>query len=224
MSKMLTEICRAKSPVALTGAGISAPSGVPTFQGSWKKRPIRDFLGRDYYVDDSIGFFELFCAMEAWCHVEPNAAHEALAAYGVPVITQNIDGLHQKAGSHQVIELHGSLRTVHCRQCGKVIMAETFCNCLRPLYEAGRQAEVDAALHCGCGALLDTDIVLYGDAVRGLAQAQAWLMDCDLLVVIGTSLETYPAAALPDFARRYGAQVIIEDEDCIRALTEQERQ
>ena len=99
MAAMLDALRAAAHPVALTGAGISAPSGVPTFQSLWKGRPIRDFLGRSYYERDPIGFFALYCAMEAWCRAEPNAAHRALAALGVPVITQNIDGLHQKAGS-----------------------------------------------------------------------------------------------------------------------------
>ena len=82
MAAMLDALRAAAHPVALTGAGISAPSGVPTFQSLWKGRPIRDFLGRSYYERDPIGFFALYCAMEAWCRAEPNAAHRALAALG----------------------------------------------------------------------------------------------------------------------------------------------
>lgn len=222
MADMLAALAAAKRPVALTGAGISAPSGIPTFQSQWKGRPVRDFLGRDFLARDPVGFFELYCQMEAWCRAEPNAAHAALAALAVPVITQNIDGLHQRAGSSQVIELHGNLRDVKCLRCGKKSSARAFADTLRPLYAAGAEAAIRAALYCGCGGRIDTDVVLYDDPVRGLERAVDWLMACDLLVVIGTSLETYPAASLPDIARQRGTRVIIEDRDCIAALTDKE--
>ena len=221
MAAMLDALRAAAHPVALTGAGISAPSGVPTFQSLWKGRPIRDFLGRSYYERDPIGFFALYCAMEAWCRAEPSAAHRALAALGVPVITQNIDGLHQKAGSKRVIELHGNLRRVFCTRCGREQNAQAFCERLRPHYAAGDDEAVRTALKCpACGGRMDTDVVLYGDAVRGLEEADALLRRCDLLAVIGTSLETYPAAALPDLARRYGARVMLENRDCLAALSD----
>jgi len=219
---MLEAIRAAARPVALTGAGISAPSGVPTFQARWKERPIRDFLGRDYFRKDPAGFFEVYCAMEAWCGTRPNAAHLALAAHRVPVITQNIDGLHQKAGSGRVIELHGNLRRVLCPACGGEWAASALCGDLRPLYENGDTEAVLRRLTCACGGRLDVDVVLYGDAVRGMDEAMELVSGCDLLVVIGTSLETYPAAMLPGFARRNGVRVMIEDRDCVAALTEQE--
>lgn len=219
MPYMLDAIRDADHPVALTGAGISAPSGVPTFTSRWKGRPVRDFLGRSYFEHDPVGFFELYCSMEAWCHAEPNAAHKALAAHGVPVITQNIDGLHQRAGSADVVELHGNLRRLLCHRCGKIIPAEAFCAALRPLYAAGDTAQIEKRLRCGCGGWIDVDVVLYGDAVRGMETAADLLGRCDLLVVIGTSLETYPAAMLPDVARQGGAKVLIESNDCIAALS-----
>lgn len=218
MPAMLTALSRAARPVALTGAGISAPSGVPTFQGHWKGRPIRDFLGRDYLERDPVGFFELYCEMEAWCDAEPNEAHLALARHGVRVITQNIDGLHQKAGSTRVIEMHGNLRRVFCPACGRLAPA-AFCETLRPLYAAGDRAGIEERLRCRCGGRLDVDVVLYGDAVRGFETAVQLVEGCDLLLVIGTSLSTYPAAMLPDYARRNGAAVLVEDRDCVAALT-----
>lgn len=221
MAQMLDAISRAKRPVALTGAGISAPSGVPTFQSQWKGRPVRDFLGRDYFRSDPVGFFELYCTMEDWCRAAPNAAHAALAREKVPVITQNIDGLHQRAGSKDVIELHGNLRNILCPKCGRVLPAESFCQALRPLYAAGDVEAIRKRLRCKCGGPLDVDVVLYGDAVRGMQEAVTLIERCDLLVVIGTSLETYPAAALPDIARRKGARVLVEDQDCIAALSGQ---
>lgn len=216
---MREAICGAKNPLALTGAGISAPSGIPTFQSRWKGRPVRDFLSRLYRENDPVGFFELFCAMEAWCGAAPNGAHLALAEAGIPVITQNIDGLHQKAGSRLVLELHGGLRMVCCLQCGKQMAAGEFCNRLRPLYQANDRQEIIKHLACGCGGYWDTDVVLYGDSVRGLDQAYDLLEACDVLLVIGTSLETYPAALMPQIARQNGARVLVENDDCILALT-----
>lgn len=220
MSQMLRALRSARKPLALTGAGISAPSGVPTFQTQWKGRPVRDFLGRDYFYKDPVGFFELFCMMESWCKAEPNAAHAALAEHKVPVLTQNIDGLHQKAGSDVVLELHGNLRNVVCPACGRISSAHELCRTLRPLYEAGDASAILRAIRCPCGERWDTDVVLYDDPVRGLEEAVDRLMDCDLLLVIGTSLQTYPAASLPDIARQRGARILVEDRDCIAALTE----
>ena len=219
MADMLTAARSAAFPVALTGAGISAPSGLPTFQADWKGRPIRDFLSREYFASDPYGFFELYCAMEAWGRAEPNAAHQALARLKLPVITQNIDGLHQKAGSSRVVELHGNLRNLLCPACGATMPAGPVCQALRPLYAAGDKSGVLRLLRCACGGALNVDVVLYGDAVRGLPEASSWLNRCDLLLVIGTSLQTYPAALLPDIARRNGARVLIEDRDCIGALS-----
>lgn len=221
---LLNAIRTAKQPVALTGAGISAPSGVPTFTSLWKGQPVRDFLSRTYRERDPVGFLELYCHMEAWCDAEPNAAHRTLACHAVPIITQNVDGLHQKAGAKRVIELHGSLRTVRCAACGRHSPARDMCRMLRPLLSSGDSEAVLSAFRCGCGGELDTDVVLYGDAVRGLSEATELLSGCDLLLVIGTSLETYPAAALPDLARRHGARVLIENTDCVAALSEKENE
>ncbi|MEG0766852.1 MAG: Sir2 family NAD-dependent protein deacetylase [Clostridia bacterium] len=222
MGQMLDALRSAAHPLALTGAGISAPSGVPTFQSLWKGRPMRDALGREDMERDPVGFFELYCAMEAWSNAQPNAAHRQLAAYHVPILTQNIDGLHQKAGSREVVELHGNLRRVFCKRCGWEGESKTLCQTLRPLYATRDTKGIERTLRCRCGAPIDMDVVLYGDAVRGLDTVDAWLSSCDVLLVIGTSLTTYPAAALPDIARQLGARVLMANEDCIAALTEEE--
>lgn len=222
MSLMLDALRAAHHPVALTGAGISAPSGVPTFQTSWKGRPVRDFLDRSYFRRDPVGFFELYCAMERWTDARPNAAHLALAARDIPVITQNIDGLHTKAGSKRIIEMHGNLRHVLCHDCGKVLPAKALCETLRPLFAAGDEKAVLRALRCACAGALDVDVVLYEDPARGLEEAVDWLMQSDLLLVVGTSLQTYPAAALPEIARERGIRVVMEDRDAVAALTEED--
>jgi len=209
----------AKHPVALTGAGISAPSGIPTFQGSWKNQPIRNFLTRDYFHSDPIGFFEIFVEMVGWCDKEPNAAHKALAALNIPVITQNIDGLHEKAGTRTVYPLHGTLHTVHCTKCGRKTLAKDLADRLAPLYEANDEKAIREALKCSeCGGWIDTDIVMYGDQVQNLYEAMRLAEQADLMLVIGTSLVTYPAAALPDIAKRRGARIIMINDDCVKAL------
>ncbi len=219
MNEIEKLVREAKSPVALTGAGISAPSGIPTFQGNWKGRPIRDFLSRDYFRAYRESFFELFIEMESWCSTEPNEAHKALAALDIPVITQNIDGLHEKAGTRIVYPLHGTLHTVHCARCGKVQMADDFARMLRPLYETGNTKAVAEALRCPeCGGFIDTDVVLYGDNIQHLQQAVELSEKADLMLVIGTSLTTYPAAAMPEIAREHGAKIILINDDCIKAL------
>lgn len=219
MSHMLQAIERARRPLALTGAGISAPSGLPTFDTTWRGQPIRAFLGRRYFKQHPVDFFELYCELEKWCDAAPNAAHRALAARQIPVVTQNVDGLHQKAGSERVIELHGNLRNLICPKCGRVYSAHAVCETIRPLYAAKDIEAVRRNLKCACGGWLDVDVVLYEDAVRGFEQAVDWLMESDLLLVIGTSLGTYPAASLPEIARKRRVLVMVEDQDCIAALT-----
>ena len=222
MTEIEKRIREARHPVALTGAGISAPSGVPTFQGTWKGRPIRDFLSRDYFEHHRMTFFELYIDMVSWCQKQPNPAHRALAEWGVPILTQNIDGLHHKAGSKTIYELHGSLRKLFCPRCGRVIEAQPFAQELKKAYEAGDYQAVGAKLRSSCSGLWETDVVLYGDAVRHLETAYRLSEQTDLMLVVGSSLTTYPAAALPDVARRNGAQVILINDDCVRRLTGQE--
>ena len=88
MNRIEKLVREAKKPVALTGAGISAPSGIPTFQGEWKDRPVRDFLTRRYYRAHPLEFFELYAEMVGWCRKPVNAAHLKLAEWGIPVITR----------------------------------------------------------------------------------------------------------------------------------------
>lgn len=221
MNPIEKQIREAKHPVALTGAGISAPSGIPTFQGNWKGRPIREFLTRSYFKRHPLEFFELYMEMVGWCQKPVNAAHLKLAEWGIPVITQNIDGLHTRAGSKHIVEMHGTLSKVCCRHCGKTMDSMAFVEKIRPAYEAGDREMMKEAIRCDCGAIFDTDVVLYDDRVRGLDEAWQLTDSCDLMLVVGTSLSTYPAALLPEEARKHGAKIIVVNEDCIRYLTEE---
>lgn len=219
MNSIERQVKAARFPVALTGAGISAPSGIPTFQGSWKGRPIRDFLTRRYFRAHPEEFFELYIEMVGWCQKPVNAAHRKLAEWGIPVITQNIDGLHTRAGSRAIIEMHGTLSQVVCRHCGKVLAAVDFVEKVRPAYEEGDRAAQNRAIRCECGHIFDTDVVLYDDSVHGVEEAWSLAEKCDLMLVVGTSLTTYPAAMLPEIAARKGAKIILVNDDCIRQLT-----
>ncbi|MBQ2955633.1 MAG: NAD-dependent protein deacylase [Clostridia bacterium] len=219
MNPIEKKVREAKHPVALTGAGISAPSGIPTFQGTWKNQPIRDFLTREYAENDPIGFFELFVDMVKWCDKEPNPAHKALAMLDIPVITQNIDGLHEKAGTKTVYPLHGTLHTVHCTACGKKRSSKEFAAELKELYDEGDRQKIMEGLRCPeCGGWIDTDVVLYGDSIHHLYDAMRLSEQADLMLVIGTSLITYPAAALPQIAKNGGAEIILINDDCVKAL------
>lgn len=222
MNDLKRLIKSSRYPAALTGAGISAPSGIPTFQGSYKGRPLRDYLTRDYMEDHPIDFFDLYCDMVKWCEKEPNLAHYALKELNVRVITQNIDGLHAKAGSTDALEMHGSLRFVLCHGCGWREDSAEFAARYREARAQGDKA-ARHALRCPvCGEAIDTDVVLYSDAVRHLSEAIDIASSCDLFLVIGTSLVTYPAAGLPDVARQSGAKVIMINDDCIKAFSDEE--
>ncbi len=218
MNELREKIRAARYPAALTGAGISAPSGIPTFQGSYRGKPLRTYLTREYMRAHPLEFFDLYCEMVGWCQKSPNAAHYALSELNVRVITQNIDGLHARAGSTDAIEMHGSLRFVLCPRCGWQQDSAEFARRFRA---AHGDEQARAVLRCPeCGARIDTDVVLYSDAVRHLDEAVDIAQRSDLFLVIGTSLVTYPAAELPNIARQAGAQVIIINDDCIAAFRE----
>jgi NAD-dependent deacetylase len=130
-----------------------------------------------------------------WREARPNPAHEALARGGVRVITQNIDGLHQEAGSRFVLEVHGNLRQLICLHCGALYPAHV--------------AETNALPSCpSCSGLLKPDIVLAGEEVRHIATAADWVGSADLLLVIGTSLEMKPVCDLPPICEGRNVPVI----------------
>ena len=200
--------------VAFTGAGISTESGIPDYRGPggvWERNAIPTLEGfrgdpavRRAYWD---GRRERYPAMLA---VAPNAGHRALveldrAGRLQAIITQNIDGLHQKAGSNpdRVIELHGSTHTVRCLDCGRRWAA--------PVVQARLAAgeSVPTCLHCG--GPLRAATVLFGEALpdAALRLAAAAARSCDLFLVVGSSLVVNPAARLPGLAKRAGAVVAI---------------
>lgn len=209
-------IRRAGKVVALTGAGISTDSGIPDFrgpQGLWTKDPKAERLATlQAYVDDKdvrVTAWRLRLEHPVW-RAAPNKAHSALAALEhkgklETVITQNIDGLHQKAGSSQesVVEIHGTIREVVCLGCGERAP-------MHNALERVRAGEADPSCRT-CGGILKSATISFGQKLveRDLRRAQLAARTCDVFLSVGTSLLVYPAAALPRIALANGARVVI---------------
>ncbi len=200
----------ARHAVALTGAGVSTPSGIPDFRGPmglWK-RVDPEVFSIDYFLSEPSEPWRVFAHLyEEMSGVKPNPAHYALAALeeaGVlkAVITQNIDGLHQAAGSRRVIEIHGS--TVHavCLDCGYRI----------PLSEAVEEARRRGVPRCPrCGGLLKPDVTFFGEPLpeKALREALDLAWNSDVMLVAGSSLVVLPANQLPQITKMRGGRLII---------------
>ncbi|HLF28869.1 MAG TPA: NAD-dependent deacylase [Anaerolineae bacterium] len=203
----------ARRAVALTGAGISTPSGIPDFRsahtGLWEKADPTEVATIYAFRENPARFFNWIRPLAAIIHTaRPNAAHLALAQLeraGVlhMVITQNIDGLHQQAGSTQVAEVHGHVRQATCVSCYHHAPAEAF---LARFIAEGHVPDCPQ-----CGGVLKPNVTLFGEALP----AQAMLMSaqaarrCDVMLIAGSSLEVSPAADLPGLALAHYAKLII---------------
>jgi NAD-dependent deacetylase len=204
--KMIERFRRAKRVVVITGAGISAESGVPTFRGPhglWRRYRPEDLATPHAFQRDPRLVWEWYDWRRRLISGKaPNAGHVAIVAMEglfeeFLLITQNVDGLHRKAGSRKLIEIHGNLWRVRCMAEGKV-----FPNNEVPLREIPPR--------CECGALLRPDVVWFGESLsdRDLADSCTALKECDCLVVIGTSAVVQPVAAFPTIARNGGAFIL----------------
>lgn len=206
-------LAEARYAVALTGAGISTPSGIPDFRspgtGLWEKYDPMEVATIWAFRRDPKKFYEWFRPrVDSFLAAQPNPAHTALADLenmGIlkAVITQNIDGLHQRAGSRQVIELHGNGRQAACMDCGREYAAEVLWG------EYKKSGEVPQCRDCG--GLIKPKVILFGEVLPPQALDAAWeeARKCDLMLVVGSSLEVTPAAGLPYMARDHGARLII---------------
>jgi NAD-dependent deacetylase len=203
----------ARHAVVLTGAGISTPSGIPDFRsqgsGLWNKDNPMEVASLSAFRYRPERFFAWLCPLAAQIgQAHPNPAHQALADLEKAglikaVITQNIDGLHQAAGSHTVLELHGSTKSLTCLSCHRSYPIGQF---LEDLVGQGKLP------YCpNCGKLLKPDIVLFEEMLPASVwrQAEAHCQQADLLLVVGSSLEVSPANGLPWTAFEHGAQLII---------------
>ena len=204
-------LLRATHAVVLTGAGASTESGLPDFRspgGLWQGvDPMR--VASIWALRQSpVDFYRFYRhRLAGMGSARPNPCHDALAALegmGVvkAVITQNVDGLHQAAGSRRVIEVHGSLREAACVDCGRTHPREAL--------EVPVESEADLP-RCTCGGLLKPNVILFGEALpeAAFSQAAAEAALCDLMVVVGSSLEVSPANSLPRYALSRGAELAL---------------
>jgi NAD-dependent deacetylase len=196
--------------VALTGAGISTESGIPDFRGPnglWKRvDPSLATIQSFKLFPEAFWYFMVECA-DSILKAKPNRAHYALAELEVmgklsSIITQNVDGLHFKAGSRNVIELHGNMREAVCLSCGNVISMEEAMDMAKSGHLPPR---------CGCGGVLKPNVVLFNEPLPEEAYKRALLESrtCNLMLAVGTSLQVYPAAYLPVVAKQRGARLAI---------------
>jgi len=206
VSKSLIELLRSDSKtVVLTGAGISAESGVPTFRGKdglWNKFDPRELATFSAFMANPKLVWEWYqFRRDLIDKVMPNQGHIALAEMEkslkqLRIVTQNVDNLHQRAGSRGVIELHGNIARNKC------------VNCSAPIAE--REIDPDNIPLCECGGKIRPDIVWFGEPlpVEAIETAQQESASAELFFSIGTSAEVYPAADLPRIAKRAGAYLV----------------
>lgn len=209
LNQLVAQIRQANHITVLSGAGISTASGIPDFRspnGIYSKvNNVEYLLSETYYAthpkDFWISFKGIFL-MERMQQYEPNLAHTMLAeleAVGkkVTIITQNVDGLHRKAGSHHILEAHGSIDHAHCPKCKRhydlsYVMTEQISRCEHDKF------------------ILKPDVVLFGGIVRHLPEAYEASEQCDLFLTLGSSLQVYPVKELPFYANRaVGPQLAI---------------
>lgn len=183
------------------GAGVSTESGIPDFRsvdGLYNQKydyPPETILSHTFYMEKTDEFFRFYRDKMLELDAKPNTAHTKLAeleAAGklMAVITQNIDGLHQAAGSRKVLELHGSVHRNYCRKCGK-------------FYTARQIREMEGVPFCDCGGQIKPDVVLYEEGLDSstIQESISCISRADLLIIGGTSLAVYPAAGLIDYYR-----------------------
>jgi NAD-dependent deacetylase len=194
---------------ALTGAGVSTASGIPDFrgpQGLWRTHNPEEVSTIEGFHRNPQAFYAFWLwRFENMRKAQPNPVHKLLAALEARgflqgVITQNIDGLHQRAGSRRVLEVHGHVRSGTCLSCGHKYPMEWV------VEEVGREG----LARCPCGGLVKPDVVLFGETLApDFELAQREVAKADLLFVLGTSLTVWPVAGLIPLALSHGARLII---------------
>lgn len=198
----LSEIIRnSDNIVFFGGAGVSTESGIPDFRsvdGLYNQKydyPPETILSHTFYRNNTGEFYKFYRDKMLCLDAKPNAAHIKLAQWEKEgklkaVITQNIDGLHQAAGSKEVMELHGSVMRNYCEKCGK-------------LYDAEYMLNSKGVPKCSCGGGIKPDVVLYEEGLDQeiLQKSVRYISEADVLIIGGTSLAVYPAAGLIDYYR-----------------------
>lgn len=201
ISKLKTIIEESNNIVFFGGAGVSTESGIPDFRsvdGLYNQKydyPPETILSHTFYVRNSKEFYRFYRDKMLFLDAMPNAAHKKLAELEnkgklKAVVTQNIDGLHQKAGSKTVLELHGSVLRNYCSKCGK-------------FYDVNAIKNSTEVPTCECGGKIKPDVVLYEEGLdqKTIQDAVSYISNADVLIIGGTSLAVYPAAGLIDYYR-----------------------
>ena len=210
--KLAKWIMESEYTVFFGGAGVSTESGIPDFRsvdGLYSQKysvPPESILSHTYFLKETDEFFRFYREKMIHVNAKPNMAHQILAKleenqWCQSVITQNIDGLHQMAGSKKVWELHGSVHRNYCRSCNK---------------EYGLQfmIEHEGIPRCTCGGVIKPDVVLYEEGLdeENIEEAVRLIREADILIVGGTSLGVYPAAGLIDYYRGHKLVLINKSE------------
>lgn len=181
------------------GAGVSTESNIPDFRsvdGLYHQKydyPPEKILSHSFFLSHPEEFYRFYKDKMVYINAKPNNAHKILAQWEQEgkvkaVITQNIDGLHQKAGSQKVLELHGTVYKNYCMRCGKE-------------YELEWMLEQEGVPHCNCGGIIRPDVVLYEEGLdqKVIQDAVSFIEEADILIIGGTSLTVYPAAGLIEY-------------------------
>lgn len=181
------------------GAGVSTESNIPDFRsvdGLYHQKydyPPEKILSHSFFLSHPEEFYRFYKDKMVYINAKPNDAHKILAQWEQEgkvkaVITQNIDGLHQKAGSQKVLELHGTVYKNYCMRCGKE-------------YELEWMLEQEGVPHCSCGGIIRPDVVLYEEGLdqKVIQNAVSFIEEADILIIGGTSLMVYPAAGLIEY-------------------------
>ncbi len=208
MDEIVEEIREADNIVALTGAGMSVESGIAPFRGEnglWNEFDPQEYATLSAFRSDPERSWELFkLQIEESLPADPHEGHQSLVEleeHGLnSVVTQNVDGLHQKAGNKTVLELHGTLAELVCHSCKERTETEEYLN---------EVLEGDIP-HCDCGSILRPDVVLFGEPLprKVLRSSQREAEETDLLISIGTSAVVQPAASIPTLAERTGSVLL----------------
>jgi NAD-dependent deacetylase len=211
MSEAVSTFTSARNAAALTGAGISVASGIPDFRspgGLWTRFSPDEYATLEVFLDNPEKAWGLYRTLgKGLIGKKPSSAHQALAeleeyGYLKGIVTQNIDNLHQSAGSRYVFEIHGDHQHLQCIQCGSV----------EPVVEDHYHMNT-LPICADCQYPLKPNIVLFGENVRMLQEITFFIQHCDLLLVIGTSATVYPAAGLPAMVKSNGGTVFEFNKD-----------
>ena len=207
-------INESRNIVVFSGAGISVPSGIPDFRSADgiynQKTKINaspeDIISHSFFMANTEDFYSFYKDKMCYPKAEPNAAHKYFAdlekkGKNVIVVTQNIDGLHQKAGSSIVYELHGTIHQNFCQRCGR-------------LFGLDYVMKADGVPHCDkCGGIVKPNVVLYEESLDEdtIQRSIGAIMTCDMMIIVGTSLRVYPAAGFVRYFR--GRYLVVINKD-----------